>query len=248
MVKKQSLGFNERLERSLHTALSDARLNNREYATIEHLLLALLNNPEAFAVLSACDVDIDGLRSELRTITLADMTNPVIDHREEPVPTSGFQRAIQKAVIRVQGASRYDVTGADVLVSIFDERGSQCVASLNKYGLTYFDAARYLAHGVKVTAATADPTYQDPRVKPPGLYRVVLMNDDFTPMDFVVTVLGEFFQMEQESAKKLMLSIHEAGSGECGVYTYEVAETKITQVMDFARQHQHPLQCVMEKK
>lgn len=86
------------------------------------------------------------------------------------------------------------------------------------------------------------------RVKRPSLYRVLLLNDDYTPMDFVIHVLERFFQKSGEDATRIMLHVHNHGVGECGVFTYEVAETKVTQVMDFARQHQHPLQCVMEKK
>lgn len=87
-----------------------------------------------------------------------------------------------------------------------------------------------------------------PKVKKPSLYRVLLLNDDFTPMEFVVDVLARFFQMNLESATKVMLHVHQNGVGECGVFTYEVAETKVTQVMDHAKKNQHPLQCVMEKK
>ena len=87
-----------------------------------------------------------------------------------------------------------------------------------------------------------------PKLKPPSMYRVILLNDDYTPMEFVVHVLERFFQKNREQATRIMLHVHNHGVGECGVYTYEVAETKVTQVMDFARQNQHPLQCVMEKK
>jgi len=86
------------------------------------------------------------------------------------------------------------------------------------------------------------------KVKKPSLYRVLLLNDDFTPMEFVVEILARFFQMDLESATQVMLHVHQNGVGECGVFTYEVAETKVTQVMDHARKSQHPLQCVMEKK
>ncbi len=86
------------------------------------------------------------------------------------------------------------------------------------------------------------------QTKKPNLYRVLLLNDDYTPMEFVVLVLERFFNKDRDSATQIMLHVHNHGVGECGVYTYEVAETKVTQVMDFARKHQHPLQCVMEKK
>jgi ATP-dependent Clp protease adaptor protein ClpS len=84
--------------------------------------------------------------------------------------------------------------------------------------------------------------------KRPDLYRVLLLNDDYTPMEFVVHVLIRFFNKNEEEATRIMLHVHHHGVGECGTYTFEIAETKVTQVMDFAREHQHPLQCVMEKK
>lgn len=95
---------------------------------------------------------------------------------------------------------------------------------------------------------TAVITRTRTKTKKPSLYRVLLLNDDYTPMEFVVHVLERFFQKDREAATRIMLHVHNHGVGECGVYTFEVAETKVSQVMDFARQHQHPLQCVMEKK
>jgi ATP-dependent Clp protease adaptor protein ClpS len=86
------------------------------------------------------------------------------------------------------------------------------------------------------------------QTKRPNMYRVLILNDDYTPMEFVVHVLERFFGKDHEAATRIMLHVHHHGIGECGIYTYEVAETKATQVMDFARKHQHPLQCVMEKK
>ena len=86
------------------------------------------------------------------------------------------------------------------------------------------------------------------QLKKPSLYRVLLLNDDYTPMEFVIHILEKFFQKDRDAATQIMLHVHNHGVGECGVFTYEVAETKVTQVMDFARQNQHPLQCVMEKK
>ena len=82
----------------------------------------------------------------------------------------------------------------------------------------------------------------------PALYRVLLLNDDYTPMEFVVLTLQRFFKMTIEDATRVMLHVHQRGVGVCGVFTYEVAETKVNQVIDFAREHQHPLQCTMEKE
>lgn len=87
-----------------------------------------------------------------------------------------------------------------------------------------------------------------PKTKRPSLYKVLLLNDDYTPMEFVVYVLEKFFNKPHEEAQRITLHVHQKGVGVCGVYTYEVAETKVTQVMKFARQHQHPLQCTMEKE
>ena len=87
-----------------------------------------------------------------------------------------------------------------------------------------------------------------PKTKKPSLYKVLLLNDDYTPMEFVVYILERFFNKGPEEATRIMLHVHQKGVGICGVYTYEVAETKVTQVMSFARQHQHPLQCTMEKE
>ena len=86
------------------------------------------------------------------------------------------------------------------------------------------------------------------KTPPPPMFKVILLNDDYTPMEFVVTVLERFFQKGRDEATQIMLHVHQHGVGECGIYTFEIAETKVTQVMDFARKNQHPLQCVMEKK
>ena len=85
-----------------------------------------------------------------------------------------------------------------------------------------------------------------PKLKPPRKYKVVLLNDDYTPMEFVVQILSKFFGMDQEKATKVMLMVHTKGKAVCGEYSYQIAETKVEQVNDYSRQHQHPLMCVME--
>jgi len=102
------------------------------------------------------------------------------------------------------------------------------------------DPQREQQHGLVVEEAR-------PEVQRPPLYQVVLLNDDFTPMDFVVVVLETFFNMDRERATQVMLHVHTRGKGVCGVFTREVAETKVTQVNEFSRTHQHPLLCTMEK-
>ena len=101
-------------------------------------------------------------------------------------------------------------------------------------------------NGSKYESGTATKTR--PRAKRPSLYRVLLLNDDYTPMEFVVLVLQDVFNKSREEAMQIMLHVHHKGVGECGVYPFEVAETKVTRVMDTARKNQHPLQCVMEKQ
>jgi ATP-dependent Clp protease adaptor protein ClpS len=96
--------------------------------------------------------------------------------------------------------------------------------------------------------STAVISKVQPKAKRPNLYRVLLLNDDYTPMEFVIHVLIRFFNKTQEQATEIMLHVHHNGIGECGVFTYEIAETKVTQVMDFARKNHHPLQCIMEKQ
>jgi ATP-dependent Clp protease adaptor protein ClpS len=86
-----------------------------------------------------------------------------------------------------------------------------------------------------------------PKTKKPAMYKVLMLNDDYTPMEFVVHVLQRFFKMDLEDATRVMLAVHQRGVGVCGVFSYEVAETKVSQVIDYARENQHPLQCTLEK-
>ena len=95
---------------------------------------------------------------------------------------------------------------------------------------------------------TAVITKTKPQTKKPSMYRVLLLNDDYTPMEFVVHVLERFFNKDRETATRIMLHVHHHGIGECGIFTYEVAETKVNQVTEFARRNQHPLRCTLEKE
>ena len=91
-------------------------------------------------------------------------------------------------------------------------------------------------------------TRAKPKTKKPSMYKVLMLNDDYTPMEFVVFVLEQFFSKSREEATQIMLHVHRRGVGICGVYTYDIAETKVNQVMDLARKEQHPLQCTLEKE
>jgi ATP-dependent Clp protease adaptor protein ClpS len=99
-----------------------------------------------------------------------------------------------------------------------------------------------------IGTGTSVVTKTRPKTKKPSLYKVLILNDDYTPMEFVVHVLERFFAKPRDEAIQIMMHVHKHGVGVCGVYTFEVAETKVTQVIELARRHQHPLQCTMEKE
>jgi ATP-dependent Clp protease ATP-binding subunit ClpA len=140
--------FSPSLERALHQALSVANENHHEYATLEHLLLALLDDTDAAAVMKACNVDMVELRKTLVDYIEKELENLVTGYDEDSKPTAGFSRVIQRAVIHVQSSGRDDVTGANVLVAIFAERESHAAYFLQEQQMTRYDAVNYISHGV----------------------------------------------------------------------------------------------------
>ncbi len=140
--------FSRSLEQALHRALALANERRHEYATLEHLLLALVDDQDAAAVMRACSVDIDLLRRNLVDYVDGELANLVSDTRDESKPTAGFQRVIQRAVIHVQSSGREEVTGANVLVAIFAERESHAAYFLQEQDMTRYDAVNYISHGI----------------------------------------------------------------------------------------------------
>ena len=140
--------FTQTLERALHQALTLANERDHEYATLEHLLLALIDDKDARAVLDACSVDLDALRRTLAHYVDNDLSNLATGYDEDAKPTAGFQRVIQRAVIHVQSSGREEVTGANVLVAIFAERESHAAYFLQEQNMTRYDAVNYIAHGI----------------------------------------------------------------------------------------------------
>jgi ATP-dependent Clp protease ATP-binding subunit ClpA len=140
--------FSRNLEQSLHRALALANERHHEYATLEHLLLALIDDQDAAAVMRACNVDLDKLRRSLTTYLESELENLVNDGNEDSKPTAGFQRVIQRAVIHVQSSGREEVTGANVLVAIFAERESHAAYFLQEQDMTRYDAVNYISHGI----------------------------------------------------------------------------------------------------
>ena len=140
--------FSRSLEQSLHRALAIANERHHEYATLEHLLLALIDDQDASAVMRACNVDLDKLRRSLVAYLESELENLITDGAEDSKPTAGFQRVIQRAVIHVQSSGREEVTGANVLVAIFAERESHAAYFLQEQDMTRYDAVNYISHGI----------------------------------------------------------------------------------------------------
>ncbi len=151
--------FSTTLEQAIHSALALANERRHEFATLEHLLLALLDEPDATRVLKACSVDLTELRATLIEFVNEDLSNLVTDiDGSEAVPTAAFQRVIQRAAIHVQSSGRTEVTGANVLVAIFAERESNAAYFLQEQDMTRYDAVNFIAHGV-----AKDPAFGEPR-------------------------------------------------------------------------------------
>src|SRR5690349_11365140 len=140
--------FSRSLEQSLHRALALANERHHEYATLEHLLLALIDDQDAAAVMRACNVDLDKLKRDLGAYIESELDNLVTEGAEDSKPTAGFQRVIQRAVIHVQSSGREEVTGANVLVAIFAERESHAAYFLQEQDMTRYDAVNYISHGI----------------------------------------------------------------------------------------------------
>jgi len=145
------------LEQTLHRALANANERRHEYATLEHLLLALTEDQDALAVLRACGVDVTKLKAELVEYLDGELSNLVTTRQDDAKPTAGFQRVLQRAAIHVQSSGREEVTGANVLVALFSERESHAVYFLQEQEMTRFDAVNYISHGIAKAPGRAEP-------------------------------------------------------------------------------------------
>ena len=140
--------FSKALQNTLHRAMAFANERNHEYATLEHLLLALIDDQDAAAVMRACNVDIDVLRRNLTGYVENDLATLAVNDGEDAKPTAGFQRVVQRAVIHVQSSGREEVTGANILVAIFAERESHAAYFLTEQNMSRYDAVSYISHGI----------------------------------------------------------------------------------------------------
>ena len=135
------------LEQTLHNALAIATQKHHEFATLEHLLMALNDDQDAMAVLRSCGVNISAIKEQLKEHIETELTYLINTEGEEPKPTTAFQRVLQRAAIHVQSSGREEVTGANVLVALFSERESHAVFFLQEQDMTRFDAVNYISHG-----------------------------------------------------------------------------------------------------
>lgn len=257
------------LQASLHLAFVDARQSRHETLSLEHLLLALLRNPRAVEVLRACSMDVEEAQSGLSAIIRDNTPVAAGAGQVEPKASVEFQRVIQRAIMLVDATrgriatstgvrlavwmavarilaffnifvGRGTVDGADALVAVFGEKESLAVQELRKRGVTRFEVTYYLAHGVSTPKSPSVPELST------GDSEVVLINDDFTPMEFVVTVLREHFDLTLDAAVRIMLTIHSEGRAVCGRFAACVALEKIELVRAAARAEGHPLLCILE--
>jgi ATP-dependent Clp protease adapter protein ClpS len=201
----------------------------------------------------ACNSELDELRRGLTGYLESELESLVSDDNADSNPTAAFQRVIQGAVAHVQSVERDEVAGANVLVAIFVQHESPAARFLQGQGITRYASTRYMGHKVvgEVSpdgAGGKEPGQQTAPRRPGLLAEVRLLNDSYTPMDFVVEVLEQVFGKDHETAIGIMLEIHNGGVGSCGLCPYDVAEAKVAEALHLARQHQHPLHCMLEQR
>jgi ATP-dependent Clp protease adapter protein ClpS len=228
------------LEECLHQAFVDARQERYQHITVEHLLLALLDAPSAASLLRGCGANMTRLRNALAQQIVRNAPTVEPGKEVDTQPTLGFQRVIQRAILRVQSSGGNEVTPAEVLVAILGEKDSHAVRILADQDITRFHAVFHLAHGVSPAA----PSHEAPPPEGAEL-QVVLYNDSYTPMQFVVDVLQNFFSMNVDDAKETMLEVHREGVAVCGLFERQAALELVERVREQARQHGHPLNCAV---
>jgi ATP-dependent Clp protease adapter protein ClpS len=229
----------QELEVILHVAFVDAREKRHEFITAEHLLLGLLDATDVAKALRACGVDQQGLRNKLREHLDAHIPGIPADREVDTAPSLGFQRVIQRAILHRQRFAIPRVSAMDTLVALFGEKDSRAVELLARHGISRYEAVFYQTHGVAPNA----PSSEAPAPEGAEL-QVLIYNDDYTPMEFVVQALQKFFSMSSEDAKETMLEVHRQGAAVCGLYEREAALDLVKRVAAHAREHGHPLNCV----
>ncbi|HPT56579.1 MAG TPA: Clp protease N-terminal domain-containing protein, partial [Casimicrobium sp.] len=220
----------QELEVSLHMAFVDARQKRHEFITVEHLLLAMLDNPSAAEVLRACAVDLDELRTALANFINEHTPRLPQNSESDTTPTQGFQRVIQRAILHVQSSGKKEVTGANVLVAIFGEKDSHAVYFLNQRGVTRLDVVNYISHGIskvpkdKNDKAEAGSGEQEKEEAPQGALENFCVNlnaqakaGKIDPMIGRVSELERLVQVLCRRRKNNPLLVGEAGVGKTAI-------------------------------
>jgi ATP-dependent Clp protease adaptor protein ClpS len=266
--------FSQNLNKSLDRAIALAEQQSYPCATPEHVLLALLDDPDAIRVIQACNIDFEKLRGAVlasmphsQYMPDPDESDDTLDPYElddgldpeeseeapdpdEGIPVEHFQVVLGRAIAHARSSGCNEVNSAGVLVAMLERPIGKL---MNEHGLTRYDATTFICHGIGKDAQPAsrrDDVVNWTRsgdATGPSMCKVQLLNDDYTSIDFVVQVLTEIFALEPDDAERVMLEIHREGAGTCGTFTREEAEAKAAQVMDLARQHQHPLRCCVQE-
>src|ERR1700759_1888417 len=260
--------FSQNLSQSLSRAIAQAERQYYSCATPEHVLLALLDDPDAIAVIQACNVDVEKLRGdvlasmphwpyaqdleELDDEPDSDESDDALDSEEfddapdeaEGIPIEHFRVVLARAVDHAKSSGCEESNSADVLVALLERPVGNI---LNEHGLTRYDATAFVSHGIGKDARASSRRDDVVNDAASPTFKVRLLNDRYTSMDFVVQVLKEVIGLADEDAERIMLEIHHEGAVACGAFTREEAEAKVAQIMDLARQHQHPLRCGVQQ-
>jgi ATP-dependent Clp protease adapter protein ClpS len=235
--------FSQNLDQSLRRAAALAERWRQECTTPEHLLLALTDDPDAARVMQACNVDLQKLRDAI----LASLS-PLPDGTV-PLTSQSFEADLQRAAVHADSIGREEISGAHVLVAMLTGPAAHF---LHEQCITRYDATTFISHGITKDAQAIPRRAGEIVERPapddfaaPSRFKVQLLNDDYTTMEFVAYVLEEVFELEHENAIRIMFQAHDEGVGECGIFAREEAEAKAMQVMELAHQHQQPLRCVL---
>ncbi len=232
--------ISENLNRTLIRAQSIAEEQSHGVGTPEHLLLALTDDPDAALVMEACNVDLDKLRLILSSSL---SSQPAEANGATPSLGNRLKAILQRVIVRFQEIGKgQEINGAHVLVEMFESKSTKPVAELLRgQGMSRLDALSYVSQGKSEAVPTPDD--DEPPIAA-AMLDVKLLNDDYTPMEFVVEVLRRVFDQDSKTATATMLLIHNNGVATCGVYPSDIAKAKAAQVMELARAHEHPLYCI----
>ena len=220
------------LESALQRAFQESRGKRQAEIDVEHLLLALLDAPSVIGVLLGCGANLEALRRALGE-EIAKRGAAGEQDEIATQPTLAFQRVVQRAILHVQSSAQESVTGAEALIAIFGEKDSRALRILQEHSVTRLGVTRFLAHAAAMPAPPSDAAE----------LQVVIYNDDFTTMEFVIDVLQKFFAMNREEAADAMMEIHQQGKAVCGLYSRQDAQGLVAEVTDYAERHGHPLLC-----